>query len=474
MIAWNLGDDQARRDHRISRDRRMAILSQPEEWVMSMTAIRTLVGSSLAAMIVAGGLSGCSTSNHRTARLNDVSAGESRATAALADRTRRILAQRDGEGATALAERLVAAEPHNAAYRQLLGQSYLQAGRFASARQAFADALQLDPNDGRSALNLALAMIAGGDGAGARTLLDAHAASIPAADRGLALALGGASGEAVHILTAAAREQGATAKTRQNLALALALSGQWDMARMAASADMAPADVEARMQQWADFVRVGNPAEQVAALLGVRPAVDTGQPITLAINAAPSAVVVADMARALPQSEPAAAPAMAESAAPPPAPVFAASKPVVQALVEPLQPAAAPMATGPAPSLTQFAAAPVSAPALLRRAEARQPRRAHGDWNVQIGAFGQEANAQKAWAQLTRQLAGLAEHVPLSGVVHRPEGTLHRLSIGGLSRAEADALCGRYRGEGGACFVRQQADDRMARWARPGIGMASL
>ncbi|WP_343528479.1 tetratricopeptide repeat protein [Sphingomonas sp.] len=471
-----------------------------------MTTIRTFLTCSVGALIVSGGLTGCTVGERRAARLDEGAgrAGEMRATAALADQTRRALAQRDGDVAVSLAERLAKADPHQATYRALLGQSYLQAGRFASARQAFTDALQLDPQDGRSALNLSLAMVAGGDGAGARAMLERYAALIPAADLGLAVALSGAPIDGVRILTAAAREPGATVKTRQNLALSLALAGQWDMARMAASADMAPADVEVRMQEWADFAGTANPAAQVAALLGVRPVADTGQPLTLALNAAPSAAVVQDMVRALPQPaapaetapiavamvpvEPVAAPARPES---PVGPIlFAARREVVQPL--PVTPERPSLRTASAPvssvllarpreaRLERMAAAPASGSILLRRAEQRGKTgrtgltERTGEWNVQLGAFGKEEGAQRAWAALTRRFADLAGYVPQSGTLDRPGGPLYRLSVGGMSRADADSLCGRYRVEGGSCFVRRQADDRMAHWARPGIGIASL
>ncbi|WP_294238843.1 SPOR domain-containing protein [uncultured Sphingomonas sp.] len=446
-----------------------------------MTTLRTLLICGVGALIVGGGLTGCTMAGPRTARLGDGGArdAEARATAALADQTKRVLAQRDGDGAVALAERLVAADPHRAAYRALLGQGYLQAGRFASARQAFTDALQLDPADGRSALNLALAMIAGGNGAGARSLLARYADRIPAADRGLALSLSGDAAEGVRVLTAAAREERASVKTRQNLALSFALAGQWDMARMAASADMAPADVEARMREWADFAAATSPADQVASLLGARAAADTGQPVTLALNAAPSAAVVQDMVQALPQPETPAAPVPEQVAAAPVDPaaariVFAAR----QAVIQPL-PMTVPAADASAPTqearVRRMAAALVTTPALLRRAEERRRTvRATGDWNVQIGAFGQEEGAQKAWAALTRRFADLSAYAPQSGTFHRDGRDLHRLSVGHLSRADADALCGRYRTMGGECFVRRQAGDQMAHWARPGIGLAAL
>ncbi|MEI9851593.1 MAG: tetratricopeptide repeat protein [Sphingomonas sp.] len=53
-------------------------------------------------------------------------------------------------------------------------------GRFVSARQAFTDALSLDPGNGRVALNLALTEIAAGDWSGARNTLETHANTIPA------------------------------------------------------------------------------------------------------------------------------------------------------------------------------------------------------------------------------------------------------------------------------------------------------
>lgn len=431
-----------------------------------MTKTRILLTASVGALI----LTGCTVGEHRTARLGEGAgrADDARTPAALADQTRRVLAQRDGDGAVALAERLVAAAPRQAAYRALLGQSYLQAGRFASARQAFADALQLDPADGRSALNLALAMIAGGNGAGARALLARHAAMIPAADLGLALSLSGDPAGGVRILTAAAREEGASVKTRQNLALSLALAGQWNMARMAASADMAPADVETRMQEWAAFTATTSPADQVASLLGIRPASDTGQPLVLALNAAPSAApsaaIVQEMAQALPQPA-APVPATAEPSAP--HIVFAARREVVQPLPG--------SGDATAQRVRRMAAGLVTTPALLRRAEERrQTVRPEGEWNVQLGAFAEEDSAQKAWALLTERFAGLSGYTPQSGTVQNGDAHLYRLSVGNLTRADADALCQRYRGAGGSCFVRHQANDRMAYWARPGVGMASL
>ncbi|WP_314376290.1 tetratricopeptide repeat protein [Sphingomonas paucimobilis] len=447
----------------------MAFLPTTLEPGETMTTIRTLITCSVSALMLGGALTGCAAVDRRAAGSLDGigAAGRDRGTAALAQQTRRILTQRDGAGAVAFAERLVTAEPHRADYRALLGQSYLQAGRFASARQAFAETLELDPTDGRAALNLSLALIAGGDGEAARAVLGRHADHIPATDLGLAMALAGGTGEGVKILTAAAREPEASPKTRQNLALALALAGQWDMARMAASADMAPADVEQRMQEWAAFASATSPADQVAGLLGVRRAVDTGQPLMLALNAAPPVAVIGSQPAeepVAPSTEPA-FPQNPASMAQAPAIVFAAR----QAVVQPL-----PMMASETSRVARMAPALVTTPALLRRVEERRAVAPQGDWNVQIGAFANEAGAQKAWALLTRQFAGLSGYAPSSATLRRPEGDLYRLSVGGLTRPQADTLCGRYREAGGACFVRQRAGDQVVHWARPGIGLAAL
>ena len=69
-----------------------------------MTMFRTLLSCSVGALIVGGALTGCTASGPRSARLS-ARMTPSKSTAALADQTRRVLAQRDGDAAAALAER---------------------------------------------------------------------------------------------------------------------------------------------------------------------------------------------------------------------------------------------------------------------------------------------------------------------------------------------------------------------------------
>ncbi len=226
-----------------------------------------------------------------------------------AKRAARALAKHDPAAVT-FAEAAVQAAPTRGDYRMLLAQSYLAAGRFASAREAFGDVLRLDPANGRAALNLALTQLACDDWLGARNTLKTHADHIAPADLGLAVALTGDPAQGVALLMEAARQPGVDSRTRQNLALTLALAGQWQMSRAVAAVDVSPADLDERMQQWVAFAHPRAAADQVASLLGVRPVADMGQPTALAlVQPAPSvpAAAPADTAVAVFQDVPAVA-----------------------------------------------------------------------------------------------------------------------------------------------------------------------
>src|SRR3546814_11100965 len=86
--------------------------------------------------------------------------------------------------------------------------------------------MDLGVRDGNTVIALTLAHIALGQKSEALTLLRDYREVVPASDAGLALALAGDSESAIYILAGAARQKGADARTRQNLALAFALSGR--------------------------------------------------------------------------------------------------------------------------------------------------------------------------------------------------------------------------------------------------------
>lgn len=375
---------------------------------------------------------------------------EAKAAAKQAERAAKALGRRDGAEAIIAAEAAVALSPRVAAYRLLLGQSYMQAGRFASGHQAFADTLALDDANGKAALSLALTQIAAGDWQAARATLTAHAGVIPAGDRGLAMALAGDTAGAVALLTDTARAPDATAKVRQNLALAYALAGQWQIARVVAAADISPADLDDRMQQWAIFAQPRSAADQVASLLGVQPAADGGQPATLALNVPASAPVAV-----------AAAPVAPAVVAPmPPTMRFGPLREVAQAL--PIQ--IIPPVVGPVK---------VAATTRVRVAAARKARAmTGGGWYVQLGAYDNAGVARDAWGRARRRFAGWGGHAPNGVAFKAGSATYYRLSVGGFGRTDAVRACRQYKARGGDCFVRAGAGDQLASWAKPGVQVA--
>ena len=388
----------------------------------------------------------------------------------------RALAQRS-PAAVGLAESAVAAQPTRADLRALLGRSYLQAGRFQSARDAFADAVKLDANDGRSALNLALAQIATGDWGSARATLVTYRGTIPASDLGLATALAGDPASGVGILMQAAREPGADAKVRQNLGLTLALAGQWQLARTVAATDLSPADVDRRMQEWAAFAQPTSASDQVASLLGVRPQVDAGQPVALALAAPAPAVPMAEPAPVVAVAAPV---PVTPVAIPVPAPVAtpaAVTAPMLATVtfgprLEVVQPLPVPLLRADGPTKVAFAAARRQIDAGAAKSPAsRTP--ASGEWFVQLGAFENAGVARDAWGRISRRYAGLISGQPQGAAFRAGRDDFYRLSVGGYDRAGADGICRRVRAGGGVCFVRRGAGDRVAQWARGGVQLAS-
>lgn len=411
----------------------------------------------------AGGGTGIAAASDRSTLVAEKAAADN------ARRAEKAIAKRDGAAAIEFAEAAVSLSPRSASYRMLLGQSYLQGGRFVSAAQTFADVLALSPGNGKAALNHALAKVATGDWAGARKTLDANAAIIPIGDRGLAMGLAGDPAGGVALLTQAARGPDADAKIRQNLALTFALGGQWNMARAIAAADMSPADVDRRMEEWAAFAQPQAASDQIASLLGVKASEDRGLPTALALNApttVPAPLEVPPVAVAV-----VAPVAVAPAPAPVPPTVAAIATPTtVPTLLAKINFGATREVVQPLPvSLIRADAAPSKVVAK------RWPVAAltRGSWFVQIGAFRDAEVAKDGWSRATRRFAGLSAHSPTGTKFTSKAGSFYRLSIGGFSRGDADAMCRRYRAAGGDCFVRAGAGDETAQWLRPAARYAA-
>jgi Flp pilus assembly protein TadD len=421
--------------------------------------------ATIAALILGGPMVGCAANGGGVVAASDRAGTLAQKSAARdAGRAQTALARHQDMQAVGFAESAVALMPQSAEYRQLLAQSYLQAGRFTSAAQAYADVLALSPNNRKAALNLALAEIATGDRQTARATLATYQTIIPAGDRGLAMSLAGDTAGGIALLTELARSSESTVKIRQNLALSFALAGQWPSARIVAAADMAPADVDSRLEQWAMFAQPATASDQVAGLLGVRAVRDDGRPLALALNA--QAPVEPDSASVLmAAADPVSVPDLIA------APAALASSGFAKVTFGPRR-----EVVQPVPMMLLRQASATKAAATQRgSALVFEPRKsAGGTWFVQLGAFENARVAKDAWDRATRRFARFAGHSP-NGMTFRTKGNeFYRLSVGGFSRSDADSVCRQYRAKGGDCFVRTGAGDQMAQWLRaPGIQLAA-
>jgi len=227
-----------------------------------------------------------------------------------AKKAEKLYAKGKTDKALGYAEAAVGGDPTNTQYRALLARIYMAQGRFVAAERTFMDVMELGQVDARGVIGTALARIAQGKVESAVSLVDANRSILPASDYGLALALAGDSKRSVDVLVEAIRADNATARTRQNLALAYALDGRWREARIMAVQDMPQERVDARIVEWAQYARPGAYQTRVAGLLNVTPRTDSGQPVHLALgntNAAPvMAAVEAPAPVAIAAAEPAA------------------------------------------------------------------------------------------------------------------------------------------------------------------------
>ena len=434
--------------------------------------------SSAASLVVLGSMiAGCATPQGHVAAASHFG-GKANQDVGLA--TRALAALNSGNAALAveLGERAVAKTPNDAGYRALLGNSYFAAGHFQSAEQAYRDALTLYPNQPQIVLKLALVEIAQGKNDAAVRSLNEGRGLLDASDYGLALALAGRPAAAMAVLEPAARAKDADATVRQNLALAHALAGDWNEARIIAAQDVPANQLDARIQQWMKLAKPTHASDQVAALVGVTPAVvDAGQPVQLALYKADTQLAAA---------APAPAPARATPSAPAPAPAATAPAPVKATVAAAAAPAPAPVvAVAPAPppprqsAMAAFATSAVAeAKAVIaavlphsiatkpvkavapRRAAALPTKRGNSPAVVQLGAYGSPQRVLAAWDENALKYQALKPYMPKSARNASPKGTFYRLSVRGFaSDAEARNLCMALRRNGGSCFVRNVAGD---------------
>ncbi len=469
-------------------------------------------GAALSALGMIGALGACATPGARMANRASIFGDKvDHANIGVATRAQAAIEKGDYASAISLAERAVGNTPSDAGFRALLGNAYFGSGRFASAESAYRDSLSLHPGQPGLVLKLALVTIAQGKSDAAIQVLNDSRNLLDPADYGLALALAGQPQAAVNVLDGAARAVGADARVRQNLALAHALGGDWDMARTVASQDVAADQLDARIQQWMTFAKPAKASDQVASLTGFAPAAsDPGQPVRLALARSKDQVRMAQADVPVVAQPVEAAPPLVEEAAPvaeapavdlvpetvadaPVAEAPAVEAPAAEAEVSEPAPvavaAAAPVAVvEQARAYAEAVAAPVVKASKARKSSANSsgrpglsPRAASLDNDslpvrraafgasksvVQLGAYSSRAGVSAAWAKLASKYPALRGYSPATARFDGPNGTVYRLSVSGFeSGNSAKSMCSSLKTKGGDCFVRSVAGDAPIRLA---------
>jgi Flp pilus assembly protein TadD len=456
--------------------------------------------SAVSAIAVASMIAGCAAPQVKTGF-----GGKTGDNVGLATRSVMALNAKDVPSAIDFAERAVQRTPDDAGFRAILGNAYFAAGRFASAETAYKDSLSLYSNQPQVILKLALVETALDKKDEAVAFLQAGREVLDASNFGLALALAGRPGEAIPVLEAAARQPGADATVRQNLALAHALAGDWTEARTIAGQDIPGNKLDARIQQWMQLATPKTPSDQVAALVGVTPAAaDHGQPIRLALRksdtllalAAPSSSAAAApvlepaapsprvangaLAQAAPEATPpivdapaapaAVAPVPAMAPAPPAPPRHLDKRPVAEGAVPTpvamISAAADEVSTAAASEVKSLVATVMPKKAVHAAHRSNAPRVASrrpvgpGDSVMQIGSYRSPEQVTAGWNRLTQRFPALRGYLPLRARFDSSNGTYWRLSIQGFAnQRDAIARCGQLRNNGGKCFVRGFAGD---------------
>lgn len=448
---------------------------------------KTRLGTAISSLALAAALAGCAVGQQK--RESIFGSKVDHENIGLATRAQAALAAEQFATAIELAERAVQNTPNDAGFRALLGNCYFASGRFASAEAAYRDSLSLLPTQPNVVLKLALVQIGQGRGEEAMALLDSAQAMLDPSDYGLAVALAGNPAAAVEILNQAARMGVSDPRTRQNLALAYGLAGDWTMARTVAGQDVPPDQLDGRIQQWMAMATPGKSGEQLAALTGVHPvAGDPGQPQRLALKSTPqrNEALAKLIAPQQPQPQPevqvqpqqvAELPASPPVAMPEPMPLPAMSPPVVaeaaRSLIQPVtEPAAPPVQAAVAELPTKFQAPAVDTAKFVaisekvRRAAQQERRRGKSNAVVQLGAYSSPERVTTAWQLITKRYPGLREYTPMRARFAGPGGTVWRLSIKGFtSDGEARDRCELLQRRGGKCFVRTVAGDAPVQFA---------
>lgn len=410
--------------------------------VRPAAALRSVVGSALAAVLLAG----CTTAS--------TADGVASTTGKVQGRS-----LRDADRGVAQAEKAVEKQPSQVALRVSLGQAYMKAGRFESAITAFNDAIELGDQEPRTALSLALSNIAIGRNDEAVTILDDWRQELSAVDIGLAYALAGQAQRGTAILANAVRDGDATAQARQNFAYALALEGRWREARIMMSQDLTSDVINNRIGKWAALASGDDPRVRIAVMLGTPVRADAGQPAQLAL-VVPSTETLAHAPATEADAVPtevysASGPALTDAApvsvqAPP---LLAAAEPTEDVIARPSFVSTPIVQQVPALLAKQARAAAAPARRSAHKPATVRPVPSDGTHLVQLGSFTSEQGARRAWDIYVSRDAALRNYRMKIIPVTVNGQNYWRVAAAGFDAGTAQRMCGSIKSKGGACLT---------------------
>lgn len=378
----------------------------------------------------------------------------------------------DGEGDAAIsrAEQRVARSPGSASARAELAQAYLAGGRFDSAATTFEDVAALGGDNARIALGMALAYIGAGRNDEAFAVLGRWRDQMPASDFGLAVALAGQPAMGIAVLTDAVRGGDNNAKTRQNLAYAYALAGQWTQARLIASQDVPADQLAARLSEWAAKARPEASRERVAGLIGAPMRGDSGQPAALALGGRDDGARVATAETPAPTRE---LPPVrfgqgldndiaAANEVPAPSDEPASHESLAIAAEEPPQQPSAKFVASPVVQKTTAGESTFQATfeklSTARTAPVEKRGAVAQTHLVQLGSFTTRAGAERAWTIFVKRDPALKNHTLRITEADVNGRRYYRVAAEGFNETSAQSMCVsvKRRGEGCLAYSEQR------------------
>lgn len=403
----------------------------------------------------------------------------------LAAMARKALSMGEVAAALPLARNAVAAAPEDLEARQLLAQVLLLSGEPVESESQFSALLVQKPGDAGLKTGHAMAMLAMGNAEAARAELAGVIAARPAlaqlSDAAFALTMAGDPKAAADALAPVAFDPQASARLRQNYALALTLSGRRNAAYEVANHDLAPQQALATVNGWYALAekpqselllaiagiqsRPGSPgvAVALALLTSDTPQSQPIQPVSaqpLPVNplplladalASPKAAPAADQSGTGPAPKPALklAPLADDSTASNPSPIDLMPK--LQAAAKPLKPSP----RGLVVLSPSRSALPVQTVAL---ASAPSPQRlATGNWAVQIAAVDLGLSGARLKARLAKEFGSLMDVLgePFTRDVTVANKPVRRVFAGPYaSRQDAQSKCKQLRARQHGCLVK--------------------